>query len=71
MKAEYTAADFERGIKNPYFDKLNIKTNVAIRREIYQVFCEIGKKNGVEPEVIMSRCLADYAKMLTEESENT
>jgi hypothetical protein len=64
VKAEYNAADFERSIKNPYFEKLNQKSEVSIRREIYKIFREIGEQNGVEPEVIMSRCLADYAKRL-------
>ena len=66
MKNEYTTADFAKGVKNPYFDKLNKKTEIAVRNEIYMVFREIGEKNGVEPEVIMSRCLTDYAKSLQE-----
>ena len=69
MKNELSAADFERGVKNPYFDKLNKKTEVAVRHEIYQIFQEIGEQNGVAPEVIMSRCLTDYAKMLKEDDE--
>jgi len=69
MKAEYTAADFERGVKNPYFEKLNRKAEVVMRHEIYDVFREIGKQNGVEPEVIMSRCLTDYASMLQKDGE--
>ncbi|MDR1704153.1 MAG: hypothetical protein LBS19_05665 [Clostridiales bacterium] len=64
MKAEYTAEDFSRGIKNPYFDKLNKKTEVTVRRDIYKIFADIGKKNGVSAEIIMNRCLTDYAKML-------
>ena len=69
MKAEYTAVDFERGVKNPYFDKLNKKAEVAVRHEVYRIFHELGKQNNVEPEIIMSRCLADYAKKLQEDSE--
>jgi hypothetical protein len=64
VKDEYTAADFARGVKNPYYDKLNKKTEVAIRSDIYKIFCEIAKQNGVRPEVIMSRCLTDYANRL-------
>ena len=67
MKDEYTAEDFARGIKNPYFEKLNKKVEVAVRNEIYQVFLKIGEMNGVEPEIIMSRCLADYVKKLQED----
>jgi len=66
MKEEYTASDFAKGVKNPYFTKLNKKTEVAVRHEIYQIFCEVGEKNGVKPEVIMSRCLTDYAQRLQE-----
>ena len=69
MKTEYTAADFEKCVKNPYFDKLNKKTQVAVKNEIFQVFYDIGAKNGVEPEIIMSRCLTEYAKKLQESEE--
>jgi hypothetical protein len=66
MKAGYTEEDFARGVKNPYFEKLNRKTEVAVRHETYRLFQEIGSQNGVPAEVIMNRCLEDYAKMLTE-----
>ena len=69
MKDEYTAADFVNSVKNPYFSKLNRKAEVAVRHELYKVFSEIGEKNGVEAEVIMSRCLADYAKKLQESDD--
>jgi len=66
MKAEYTAQDFKGAIRNPYYEKLNKEVVVAIRHEIYDTFCEIGKQNGVEPEIIMNRCLSSYAKRLRE-----
>ena len=69
MKAEYTAEDFKRGIKNPYFKKLNRKVEIPIRHEDYQVFLEVAEQNGVKPEVIMNRCLASYAKRLKEHDE--
>ena len=69
MKAEYTADDFKGAIKNPYYSMLNKEVMVAVRHEIYDVFSEIGKSNGVEPEVIMSRCLASYAKTLEEHDD--
>ncbi|MCL2352192.1 MAG: hypothetical protein FWC55_06630 [Firmicutes bacterium] len=69
MKAEYTAEDFKRGVKNPYFEKLNRKVEVAVKHEDYQVFLEVAEQNGVKPEVIMNRCLADYAKRLREHDE--
>jgi len=69
MKDEYTAEDFKRGIKNPFFEKLNRKVEVAIRHEDYQIFKDIADKNGVEPEIIMNRCLSSYAKRLKEHDE--
>jgi hypothetical protein len=39
---------------------------VAVRHEAYKIFTDIGAQHGVEAEVIMSRCLADYAKQLLE-----
>ena len=69
MKAEYTSEDFARGVKNPYFEKLNIKTEVAVRHETYRLFQEIGAQNGVPAEVIMNRCLEDYAKLLEEDQD--
>ena len=66
MKNEYTAEDFAKGVKNPYFNKLNKKTEVVVRIEVYEIFSEIAKENGVTPEIIMSRCLADYANRLKE-----
>ena len=44
MKAEYTAEDFAKAVKNPYFEKLNKRTVVAVRHESYAIFEEIGKK---------------------------
>ena len=67
MKDEYTAEDFKRGIKNPYFHKLNTEVLVPMRNEVYRVFEEIASQNGVKPEVIMNRCLVDYAKTLQED----
>ena len=64
MKNEYTATDFARGVKNPYFNKLNRKAEVAIRHDAYNVFAEIAEQNGVTPEMIMQHCLMDYAAEL-------
>ena len=67
MKAEYTAEDFAKAVKNPYFEKLNKKVEVAVRHETYDLFKKIAEQNNVEPEVIMRRCLEIYAKKLNEE----
>jgi len=68
MIRELTTEDFDRGIKNPFFDKLCRKVEVAIRHEDYEVFMEAAKLNGerVKPEDVMKRCLSDYAKILRE-----
>ena len=69
MKAEFTIDELKKGVKNPFYDKLNKEVVVSIRREDYDVFVDIAKLNGdrVTPEDIMKRCLRDYAKMLQEQ----
>jgi len=67
MKDEYTAIDFAKGIKNPFFEKLNRKTEVSVRHETYQIYETIGKKSGVEPELIMRRALEQFAEILLDE----
>ena len=64
MKDEYTIDDVKGAIKNPFYEKLNTEITIAVRKDIYQIFSDIGKKNGVEPEIIMNRCLTNYAKQL-------
>lgn len=69
MKSEYTADDFKDAVSNPYFYKLNREVTVPVRHEVYKVFSDIGQQNGVEPEIIMNRCLTSYAKRLMEHDE--
>ncbi|MCL2088051.1 MAG: hypothetical protein FWH14_01075 [Oscillospiraceae bacterium] len=66
MIKEITAEEFAGGVKNPYFDKLMTKIEVALRKEDYSVFCEVGEMNGVSAEMIMRNCLADWAQKLQE-----
>jgi len=66
MKAEYSLSDFNGIMKNPFYDKLNKEVVVPLRRDVYQVFASIAEQNGEDPEKIMRRCLADYAKKLQE-----
>ena len=68
MKAEFTIDELKKGVKNPFYEKLNKEVVVAIRQEDYEVFLDTAKLNGerVTPEDIMRRCLADYAKILKE-----
>ena len=67
MIGELTEKDFERAVKNPYFDKLMTKVEVAITKEDWATFTEYGKINGVPAELIMRNGLADWAKELREE----
>jgi len=66
MKAEFTIDELKKGVKNPFYKKLNKEVVVAIRHEDYEVFLDAAKQNGerVTPEDIMKRCLVDYAKIL-------
>ena len=66
MIRELTEKDFERAVRNPHFDKLMVKVEVAIRKEDWATFCEYGKINNVPPELIMRNGLADWAKELRE-----
>jgi len=66
MIKEISAEEFSRGVKNPYFDKLMVKTEIALKKEDYAAFCEAGEINGVPAEMIMRNCLADWAKKLRE-----
>ena len=69
MIRELTEKDFSRGVKNPFFDKLMTKTEIALRKEDYQTFCEVGEINGVPAEMIMRNCLAEWAQKLREHDE--
>jgi hypothetical protein len=66
MKPEYTIEDFSRAVRNPFFHKLNKKVEVAVRHETYEIFNKIAQQNNVEPEIIMRRCLENYAVKLSE-----
>ena len=66
MKAEYSLKDFRRVMKNPFYDKLVTEVVVPVQKEVYQVFVDIAEQNGEEPEKVMRRCLADYARKLQE-----
>ena len=63
---ELTIDDFKEAKKNPFFHKLNKEVETFIRHEDYKIFEEIAEKNGVTPDIIMNRCLTDYAKRLQE-----
>ena len=68
MNTGFTVDELKKGVKNPFYEKLNKEVLVAIRHEDYEVFLDAAKQNGdrVKPEDIMRRCLADYAKLLRE-----
>ena len=66
MKTEYSLKDFKGVMMNPFYDKLITEVVVPLQKEVYQVFLEIAEQNGEEPEKVMRRCLADYAKKMQE-----
>ena len=66
MKEEYTAEDFARGVKNPYFHMLNKKVTVTVKNEIYDIYAEIAEQNDEPIEAVMNRTLAVYSKALQE-----
>jgi len=67
MIRELTEKDFDRAVKNPHFDKLMTKVEVAVTKEDWATFCEYGKINGVPPELIMRNGLTEWAKELRED----
>ena len=67
MIRELTEKDFERAVKNPHFEKLMTKIEVAITKEDWATFCEYAKINNVSPELIMRNGLSDWAKELRED----
>jgi len=66
VKNEYNEIDFSNGVKNPYFDKMNKKIEISLRNEDYELFNIIGDQNNVTAEIIIRRCLIDYANKLRE-----
>ena len=66
MIKEITAEEFARGVKNPYFDKIMTKIQIALKKEDYATFCEVGEINNVPAEMIMRNCLEDWAQKLRE-----
>ena len=65
---EFTKEDLIKGVRNPFYEKLNRDVVVSVRHEDYEIFQEVAKLNGerATPEDVMRRCLIDYAKMLRE-----
>jgi hypothetical protein len=66
MKSEYSLKDFRGAMINPFYDKLITEVVVPVQKEVYQIFVDIAEQNGEEPEILMRRCLADYAKKFQE-----
>ena len=63
---EYTLEELKKGIKNPFYSKLNMDVTVSIRRDDYEIFEEVARTNGETPESVMRRCLKIAAKELQE-----
>ena len=64
MIRELTEKDFDRAVRNPHFEKLMTKIEVAITKKDWDTFCEVGRINGVPAELIMRNGLAEWAKEL-------
>ena len=67
MIRELTEKDFERAVKNPHFDKIMTKVEVAVTKEDWATFCEYARLNNVPPELIMRNGLSAWAKELRED----
>lgn len=67
MMRELTAEDFARAARNPHFDKLMIKIEVPVVREDWDLICKLVEFNDVRPEIILQRCIADFADDLRED----
>ena len=70
MIKELTEEDFARGVRNPYFNKLMIKTEIAVRKKDYQLFEEMGKPYGISAEVMMRNYLGDLADEFREQVDD-
>ena len=77
MKNEYTKIDFSKGIKNPYFNKLNRKVDITVddkvitvpvRHTSYDVFSELARHTNETPEIIMRRLFMDFVAELNKAS---
>lgn len=68
LMKEFTLEELKKGVKNPFYEKLNREVVVSVRHEDYAVFQDVAQINGerVTPEDVMRRCLIDYAKILKE-----
>ena len=62
---EFTREELEKGVKNPFYEKLNRDILVSVRHEDYAIFQDVARLNGerITPEDIMRRCLIDYARI--------
>jgi hypothetical protein len=71
VKTKFTLEELKKGVKNPFYEKLNREVVISVRHDDYSIFLNTAKQNGerVTPEDIMRRCLADYAKILMEHDE--
>jgi len=68
---EFTREELKKGVKNPFYEKLNREVLVSVRHDDYAIFQDVAKMNGerTTPEDVMRRCLIDYAKMLKEHED--
>ena len=66
---EWTEEDFANAVKNPYFDRLNKRVEVIVKRTDYEYFSEVAHMNDEKPEDVMRRILRLSAKRMREHDE--
>lgn len=67
MMRELNEKDFARAVRNPHYDKIMTKVELAITKEDLATFSELSKLNGISAELIMRNCLADFAEEIRED----
>lgn len=63
---ELTEKDFAKGVKNPHFEKRRIRVEIDIKEDDWDTFRDLGARNYMFAETIMSNCLSDFAKKIRE-----
>jgi hypothetical protein len=67
MMRELTAKDFEKAVRNPYFDKFMTKIEVPVSKEDWSVICQLAKINEVRPEMVLQHCISDFVEEIRDD----
>ncbi|MCL1858035.1 MAG: hypothetical protein FWF92_02235 [Oscillospiraceae bacterium] len=63
----YTKEQLKKGVRNPFYHKLNKDVTVGVRYEDYELFEKIAEEYDTTPERIMQCALHRYAKLVEED----